>query len=129
LATREGAPVGSMGDVSVWCLYKTFGLADGAALLTRQPTNGAIPRAGSGLFWTGMEHMLWLATRTRSIAWVADRRAPRANSLDATIRLGDERTPSGATLAALPRVFDSAAAEVRREHYRLYLEILPGRVA
>lgn len=129
LATRDGIPVGSEGDVSVWCLYKTFGLADGAALLTKQPTNGTIPAAGRGLVLAGMEHVLWLASRARPVAWVADRRGPQVGTVESMMGLGDESTPTGATLAALPRVFDPAVAEIRRGHYRRYLELLPGRVA
>ncbi len=129
LATDRGRPLGSDGDISIWCLYKTFGLADGAALLTRQPTNGAIPEAGRGLLWASMEHMLWLATRTRTIAWLADRRAPRIGTIEYTMGLGDCRAPTRATLATLPRIVDPSVAEVRREHYRRYLELIPDKVA
>jgi perosamine synthetase len=55
LSTADGEPVGRKGDVAVWCLYKTFGLPDGAALLARQPTNGALGGAGvasSGSPWS-----------------------------------------------------------------------------
>jgi perosamine synthetase len=129
LATDDGRPVGAQGDISIWCLYKTFGLADGAALLTRQPTNGVIPGSGRGLFWAGMEHVLWLATRTRSVAWAADRRAPRIGTIEYTIGLGEPAAPTRATLAALPRVVDPSAAEIRRANYRRCLELLPERVA
>src|SRR5215216_2482227 len=37
LSSREGIPVGSHGDLSIFCLYKTFGLADGAAVICNPP--------------------------------------------------------------------------------------------
>ncbi len=128
LGTIGGRPVGSFGDVAVWCLYKTFGLADGAALMTRRPTNGAVPRAGAGLGWLGMEHLLWFASRTRAVARLSDHRAPRVGSIEYTMGLGEPRLPTGATLAAIPRVARPEAAECRRGHYRRYLELLPGLV-
>jgi dTDP-4-amino-4,6-dideoxygalactose transaminase len=128
LSTADGRPVGSVGDIAVYCLYKTFGLPDGAALLTRQLTNGALPRGYKGVLWIGLEHALWLATRTRTAAWLSDRRAPRLGTIEYTMGLGDPKLPSGATLAALPRIVDPRAAEQRREHYRRYLELLPGLV-
>lgn len=129
LSTDRGRPVGSSGDVAVFCLYKTFGLPDGAALLTRQATNGALPHGRRGLGWMAMEHALWLAMRTRAVAWVSDHRAPRLGTIEYTVGLGDPAPPSAATLAALPRVVDARAAERRREHYRRYLELLPGLAA
>ncbi len=129
LATAGGRPVGSDGDVAVWCLYKTFGLADGAALLTRQPTNGTVPAGAAGVFWAGMEHALWLSTRTRPVAWLSDRRAPRMGTIEYTMGLGRPIQPSGATLAMLPRIVDPHVAEIRRANFLRYLELLPGRVA
>jgi len=128
LATSGGRPVGSLGDVAVWCLYKSFGLPDGAALLTRQPTNGAIPAGTRRLLSLGLEHALWLATRTRTVAWISDHRAPRLGTIEYTMGLGEPKLPSGGTLAALPRVVDATAAERRRENFRRYLELLPGLV-
>jgi perosamine synthetase len=129
LATDGGEPVGRTGDVAVWCLYKTFGLPDGAALLTRRPTNGALPRGRRGLFGLALEHGLWLATRTRPMSWVTDRRAPRLGTIDYTMGLGDPKLPSAVTRAVLPRIADPGAADRRREHYRRYLELLPDIVA
>ncbi len=129
LSTVGGRPLGTFGDVSVFCLYKTFGLPDGAALVTRTPTHGALRRRAVGLGGLGMEHALWLATRTRSVAWLADRRAPRVGTLEHTVGLGDPRGPSAATRAALPRIVDPGVAAVRRANYRRYLELIPDLVA
>ena len=129
LSTVGGEPVGRTGDLAVWCLYKTFGLPDGAALLARTPTNGALAGAKRGLFRLGLEHALWLATRTRSAAWVSDRRAARLGTIEYTMGLGDPKPPSAGTLAVLQRVVDPGAAERRRANYRRYLELLPDLVA
>ncbi len=129
LSTIGGRPAGSFGDVAVFCMYKTFGLADGAALVTRTPTNGSLLRRRAGLNWLGMEHALWLATRTTSAAWLADRRAPRVGTLEYTVGLGEPRGPSAATLAALPRIVDPSVAAERRANYRRYLELIPDLVA
>ncbi len=37
LATRDGTPVGSHGDLAFFCLYKSVGLPEGAALVMRSP--------------------------------------------------------------------------------------------
>ena len=37
LASRDGKPAGSVGDLSIFCLYKTFGFPDGAALISSTP--------------------------------------------------------------------------------------------
>jgi dTDP-4-amino-4,6-dideoxygalactose transaminase len=76
-----------------------------------------------------MEHVLWLATRARAVAWLADRRAPRIGTIEYTMGLGEPGAPTRATLATLPRVADPAAAEIRRANYRRYLELLPEVVA
>jgi perosamine synthetase len=128
LASVDGRPVGLLGDVAVFCLYKTFGLPDGAALVTRQPTNGAIRRGELGAVWMGMEHALWLATRTRAAAWISAHRAPRIGTIEDTMGLGTIRAPTAATLAALPRVVDPRAAELRRANFARYLELLSGLV-
>src|SRR5262249_21946437 len=44
LASIDGRPVGSFGDLSIFCLYKTFGLPDGSALLSPAPRAGPPPR-------------------------------------------------------------------------------------
>jgi perosamine synthetase len=129
LSTDGGEPVGRAGDVAVWCLYKTFGLPDGAALLARQPTNGALARGRRRLFGLALEHGLWLATRTRPFAWISDHRTPRMGTIDYTMGLGDPKDASAVTIAVLPRIADAGAAERRREHYRRYLELLPDLVA
>src|SRR5215216_1209594 len=40
LARDDDRPVGSVGDLAMFCLYKTYGLPDGAALVSRRPIPG-----------------------------------------------------------------------------------------
>ncbi|HYN35829.1 MAG TPA: DegT/DnrJ/EryC1/StrS family aminotransferase, partial [Actinomycetota bacterium] len=37
LATSSGKPVGSLGDLAVFCIYKTYGVIDGAAMICTNP--------------------------------------------------------------------------------------------
>lgn len=42
LSSREGVPVGTYGDLTIFCLYKTFGVPDGAAVISSPPVE--LPR-------------------------------------------------------------------------------------
>lgn len=128
LASTGGRPVGSFGDIAVFCLYKSFGLPDGAALLTRAPSNGALPPRRVGVVSLGLEHVLWLAGRSGLLAGLADLRQPRAHVPELEIALGEVMRPSATTTAALVRIADPRAAEARRSNYRRLLQLLPGLV-
>src|SRR6185312_3804894 len=63
LAVHDRGPVGSYGDLAIYCLHKSFGLPDGGALVSR--VAAASPRTGRG---PGMQRVLarhreWLAQR------------------------------------------------------------------
>ncbi len=119
LATRDGVPVGSWGDLSVWCLYKTFGLPDGAALLTRDPVQAPSVRSGTGVVPLARRHAAWLAQRVP-----VARREARAAAYD-PIRDFETGTPSGpsrATQWLLPRVASADASAVRRRNFQAYLD-------
>lgn len=131
LASRDGAPVGSHGDIAIWSLYKTFGLPDGAALRCRGPVDVPVapsaPRRGAG------------EGANLALAWLAQRlplqarpdRAPDATGYDAAedFALGDPASaPSTVSAALLPRVADSGAAAARRAHYRVLFEALADHV-
>ena len=49
LATCEGKPAGSFGDLSIICLYKTFGFPDGGALVCANPPASARSDEQEGL--------------------------------------------------------------------------------
>ena len=131
LSGADGEPLGSQGDVAVFCLYKTFGLPDGAALRLRRgepPTPG---RRALGLGGLGQEHLLWLAGRSALLGGlVQSLRPPRRRLSPGEMALGEPgQSPSAATVLALSRIADAGAATVRRAHYAELLRRLPDMVA
>lgn len=128
LAEADGAPVGSWGDVSIYCLYKTFGLPDGAALSGPGGTvPGSVPRPG-------IREMA-----RRNLAWLGGRFGGRLISgpdasegevpADRQFALGDpDSPPARASAMLLRRVIDPLAPDRRRAHYRLLLDALAERV-
>ncbi len=60
LSSRDGTPVGSHGDLSIFCLYKTFGLPDGAAVTCNSPPE--LPRSGqrTGIIRVAQQHAQYL---------------------------------------------------------------------
>ncbi len=125
LASHNGRPVGSEGDLAIFCLYKTFGLPDGAALVVRR---GSVPTAPDrhrlGVAGLLRSHALWLAGRSAlatAAAAAFERDGPYSAEED--FRLGSPQPPLSVTLSLAPRVPLDVAAR-RRAHYRLLLEEL-----
>ena len=129
LADVDGQPVGSLGDISVFCLYKTHGLPDGAALLVRgaavaAPAGG--DRAGRWDRWAALvrRHGAWAAGRSPVAAAIAARFAHGGESSpEDEVALGSPQGPAPATRSLLARLPAGAAAR-RRAHYRLFLDQL-----
>lgn len=130
-------PIGSWGDVAVFCLYKTFGLAEGAvavisdhaAGLEAPPVSARGWRAGLPLL---RRHGAWLGARSGVLAALSrSEPAPCAAEYDARARFalgdpGDRMTRLGAR--TLRRVFDPDAATRRRSNYRALLARLGSHV-
>lgn len=125
LTFDRGRPVGSLGDLAIFCLYKTFGLPDGAALLVR---TGSAPHAGragrAGAAELVRQHALWLASRSK-LASAALNVLTRdgAYSPEQDFALGSPGGPLPASRSLAARVPEDVAAR-RRAHYRLLLEEL-----
>jgi hypothetical protein len=123
LADVDGRPVGSAGDLAVFCLYKSFGLPDGAALLTQ----GGVPeprgKRALGLGSLGRRYLAWAMQRSRTISSVAGKTArPARYSPEDDFALGSPDSPPAATTRwLLPRVAGSAAAARRRANYAALL--------
>jgi dTDP-4-amino-4,6-dideoxygalactose transaminase len=131
LATSSGgAPVGAHGDLSLFCLYKTFGLPDGAAILSRVPPRVPERRSPLGVGVLARRHAAWLMERSGILAAAGAalrRERPYEPSLD--FALGDPDTPpSTATRFLLPRIADPQAAARRRANYGALLEELSEAV-
>jgi dTDP-4-amino-4,6-dideoxygalactose transaminase len=128
LASSDDSPVGMHGDLAVFCLYKTFGLPDGAALITRSASvtsAGNAPRAGTLDFASlARRHAAWLASRSGllgALTSVTDRAGEYLPERD--FALGEVRGPARGTLRLLRRLGDDAA-DRRRSHYRALLDDL-----
>lgn len=127
LAEREDRPVGSDGDLAIFCLYKTFGLPDGAAVVSRTPRphpGARSRRLGAGA--VAFDHALWVVCRSALLSRLAERAYRRRPYVPADdFALGDAASsPAATTLLALPRVARSDAAARRRRNYRYLLVAL-----
>jgi dTDP-4-amino-4,6-dideoxygalactose transaminase len=132
MATRDGCPLGSFGDMSVFCLYKTYGIPDGAAVISTQPIPPPAAAAPSGIWRMFKRHYKWMAERHGAIGFVHLRLIPFLNwwkkqkaRPNQELDLGDPSTPpTTMTSCLLPRVFDEQTAHHRRENYRFLLTYL-----
>lgn len=141
LSNQDSHPIGSFGHLSVFCLYKTFGIPDGGALISIAPP--PIPKAAaqSGIWRLFKRHFNWLAERHGLISFIHLHLSPIFKHLG-KIRskpheefgLQDPLTPPSAmTTRLLSRIVDNGTAARRRENY-LYLlkhlgELVPGPFA
>ena len=114
-----GQPVGTCGDISIFCVYKTFGVPDGGAVVA--PSLPSEPDAGDmGGRRLLRRHASWAISRSSGAARALMRFQQRHDfSHEADISLGHPtRGPLRATRYALPRVFDTRAPERRRANFR-----------
>jgi hypothetical protein len=132
LALSGGAPVGSYGDLAIFCLHKSFGLPDGGALVARNPPPPPPPDRRRGVRQLKARHRDWLAqhsarlARARTTLSTAEsRREVPARAFD----VGDPDSPPAAmTSFLLPRIADPAAAARRRANHGQLLERLSESV-
>jgi dTDP-4-amino-4,6-dideoxygalactose transaminase/CelD/BcsL family acetyltransferase involved in cellulose biosynthesis len=124
LASADGRPVGSFGDIAIFCLYKTFGLPDGGALLCTPAAPRSNGSGRAGILRLAQRHAAWLMERSPPLAELGsllERPAPYSHEED--FALGDPgRAPSAATVFLLPRVADPDAAARRRANYAVLLD-------
>jgi dTDP-4-amino-4,6-dideoxygalactose transaminase len=137
LATRDGIPVGSHGDLAIFCLYKTLGVPDGAAVTCRPQPHAPTSRQKLRSLDVVKRHGAWLAQQGALAATVLSelsaltrrigRREPR--SANEEFELGDpNEPPSFAAAWLLPRAYDVSVADRRRANYRYLLERLSALV-
>ena len=125
LSARDGRPVGSHGDIALFCLYKTLGLSDGGAVISSLPWTSLTGVSTRGLRALGAGMVGWLSQRVsvsgtfgRSLHTPFD---PECDSID----LGDPvSSPSRAASFVVDREADLAIAEKRRANYRALLSEL-----
>lgn len=126
LSSRDGTPVGSYGNLSIFCLYKTFGLPDGAAVLSTSPPKppGSKPQIGAG--HVALRHGSYLAQRW---GWLAEFRRRLGDTKryesEEDFALGDpSRAPYAATDFLLAREKFAEARAARAANYAFLLERL-----
>jgi dTDP-4-amino-4,6-dideoxygalactose transaminase len=128
LARDDGRPVGSVGDLAIFCLYKTYGFPDGAALVSRRPPARPTSAANLGVTATARRHVSWVLSRAPLTRRDLLRRA--GSTLTNEFDLDEPGTsPSRATTFLIKRVVTTDAAATRRRNYETLLERLQGRVA
>jgi dTDP-4-amino-4,6-dideoxygalactose transaminase/CelD/BcsL family acetyltransferase involved in cellulose biosynthesis len=122
-------PVGELGDAAIWCLFKSFPVPDGAALLLRRKHPHPELAAAGDRAAVLRGHAQWCLQRApRLAAAFGAPAAARDFDVAAEIALGDARVPMPATARLLPRVASEDAARRRRANYRLLLDELGTQV-
>jgi hypothetical protein len=127
LSSRDGVPVGSYGDLAIFCLYKTFGLPDGAAVISNPPTKPPPDRRHLGINRVARRYASYLVQRW---GWLAElrwrlKRHGSGHESGPDFELGSPGPASYATTAFLvPRVVYPAAQTTRASNYAFLLEQL-----
>jgi dTDP-4-amino-4,6-dideoxygalactose transaminase len=130
LSTDEGVPVGKLGDVAIFCLYKTVGISEGAALVGSAPPEAPALDPRWGVIEMGRRHANWLAERSRlANALTTPLRRSKGFTIEREVDLGD----AGAGIwrlipLLLPRICDPDIAARRRANYQFLLEGLREHV-
>jgi dTDP-4-amino-4,6-dideoxygalactose transaminase len=130
-AVADGSPAGSVGDVAVFCLYKTVGVPEGAALrLAAGGRRPAWPRpAGRGLRSVAAEHVRWALGRSARLSRLRRRRAVAYDAAQ-DFALGDpEQGPMRLAIRLLQRLIRDDCAGARRANYRRLLTALREHVS
>jgi CelD/BcsL family acetyltransferase involved in cellulose biosynthesis/dTDP-4-amino-4,6-dideoxygalactose transaminase len=130
LAETDGVPAGWHADLALFCLYKTFGLPDGAVVFVPKANRSKAPRqdSESGLRAAAVANAAWLAQRwsVAGAGWSSlNTRRRKSFDPEAEIAIGD-RNAQMSTIGQmlLPRLATVPASAIRRAHYRLLLERL-----
>jgi dTDP-4-amino-4,6-dideoxygalactose transaminase len=132
LATVDGRPLGSFGDMAIFSFYKAVGVPEGGALVASRPVTAAIEGCRGIpvklLRQLASRHQAWLTSRSTLAAWLLGPGGswrPSARSF----RLGKvHAAPSAAIPYLLPRLLDPDPAAQRRRNYRILLVDLASHV-
>ena len=134
LATDGERAVGAGADLAVFCLYKTFGLSEGAALVSSSPPPALTHDPGADLRGIARAHVLWMAQRSGAFTALV-RNRPRLRQRPQEGEGGDfelyptsDSLPWSTVAPLVSRLVDDDAAAGRRANYGVLLEELGERV-
>lgn len=118
LAESDGTPVGSVGDLAIFCLYKTLPVPDGAAVICDPAPDAPTRRVAGVKDWT-RARVTDLAERWPAVRRLARRVVRRDDEPDdAEFALGDPDTaPTSLSTRLVPRLVDPTIAATRRANY------------
>ncbi|WP_299701320.1 DegT/DnrJ/EryC1/StrS family aminotransferase [uncultured Pontibacter sp.] len=140
LATHNGKPVGSFGHMGLFCLYKTYGLPDGGAVIANVPLAPPSGQPKSGVWRAFKRHINWIASRRSELGIIHIMLKPIQTKLNRSWNRLNKRThiefevgdasspPSSMTRYLLPKILDEQTAHRRRENYRFLLRHLGDMV-
>jgi dTDP-4-amino-4,6-dideoxygalactose transaminase len=128
LSARDGRPVGEGADVTLFCLYKAFGVGDGGAVWSRAFAEPPPERDGMGVRGTAGRLADWAGQRSALAATLfRHRRHPPSQDERPGVHFAltaiDERA-TRATRALLSRVVENDAPARRRAHFARLAERL-----
>ena len=123
LSRRAGCSIGSHGDIALFCLYKTYGLADGAAVLCKPSARASTDDARWGSDHLVIRHGSWLAQRWPLVGALRRRFDSRSGyDPNSDFELGDPaRGVFGSTRFLLPRIVTKEASSRRYANYQTLL--------
>ena len=125
LSERDGRPTGSVGDIAIFCLYKTLGLSDGGAVVSSLPLGAPTAVQGRGL--GGLATGLKRRVRQRWDLWGVLGRSSyvRFDPAHDPFEVGNpESVPSRVTSFVIRRQADLGIAARRRANYCILLDQL-----
>jgi dTDP-4-amino-4,6-dideoxygalactose transaminase len=130
LASRDGRPLGSWGDISFFSPWKTFGLPDCGAVICRDAaTPAAAVRRDLALGVVAHGLLRWIAQRQ---GWIAKaRRRPATSTWDPAVEFSipnPNRGPSAMSLHLLRRSVGDDPAAARQAHHARLVERLGEHV-
>lgn len=128
LGSSGGRPLGTLGALSLFSIYKTVGVPDGGAAVLQGAMLRPSGRGRLGLRAVAVKHGTWLAGRWPLVGALRARmRSAPTYVAEKDFTLGDPHR--GATYAAsilVPRLVTAPVAEQRVHHYRrLLAELSP----
>lgn len=127
LATIDGRPVGSWGDLAIFSLYKSDGLPDGGAAIG-PPGLSVVPPDGLGGRALGRKVAAFVLARSGMLSARLGPKRRGTYDPERDFALGVPSGPSRATRWALRRAPASDTAAARRRRYARLLDALGDRV-